>query len=86
MEIVRISGVELTYEEALKLYQSGRKFLVTYSKITEIVEGRNGEMKGKVIYIQKGGKLAKRGRFHALSWKEVQSLLYGTDQKVEVEA
>lgn len=77
MEIVKISGVELTYEKALNLYKSGRKFLVTFSKITEIIEGRDGEMKGKVIYIKKGGGLTKRGRYHAMSWDGVQALLYG---------
>lgn len=71
MEIIKIGNVELTEEEAVKLCSEG-KFLITYSKIYQLVsDGKR--IHGKVIYTQRG--LARRGRYYAFTGKEINHLL-----------
>ena len=77
MQIVKIGPVELTMDDAEKLYTSGEKYLVTFSKIYQIhFSQAQKTYYGSVVYsCAKGANLAKRGRFHAFTAREVNNLL-----------
>jgi hypothetical protein len=71
--IQRIGNVELTFDEAFKLYQEN-KYIVTYSKIYQLFfSTAQNKVYGQVIYNQKG--LARRGRFYAFSGEQVNNLV-----------
>lgn len=72
--IIKIGTVELTEAEADRLYEEG-KYIVTYSKIYQLHRGGRGypHVYGQQVYHSKG--MTRRGRFHALTGKEVNDLV-----------
>ena len=73
MEIIKIGNVELTKEEAEKLYESG-KYIVTFSRIYQLhYSNAQKRVYGTEIYRQQG--MARRGRFYAMDAKTVNHLL-----------
>jgi len=73
MEIIKIGSVELTKEEAEKLYESG-KYIVTFSRIYQLhYSNAQKRVYGTEIYRQQG--MARRGRFYAMDAKTVNHLL-----------
>lgn len=73
MEIIKIGSVELTKEEAEKMYQEG-KYIVTYSKIYQLYySAAQQKVYGRQIYSQKG--LARRGRFYSMDGQTVNHIL-----------
>lgn len=75
--MVKIGNVQLTQEEAEKIYTSNRKYLVTYNKIYAIHHSTNAGYYGSVVYqlTKKGEHFTKRGRFFAYPASEVNHLL-----------
>lgn len=75
-QIHKIGSVELLEEDAARLYAE-KKYIVTYSKIFQIMPPSKGFplYHGHPVYTQNGGGLTRRGRFHALTGKEVNSLI-----------
>ena len=71
--IEKIGNVELTRSEAEQLY-SENKYIVTYSRIFQIFfsETQNS-FYGHELYYKPG--MAGRGRFYALTGKEINNLL-----------
>ena len=73
MDIVKIGNVELTTAEAARLYIED-KYIVTFSKVYSIEYSMaQKRYYGRVVYAYPG--MAKRGRFHALTAKEVNHLI-----------
>lgn len=73
MKIVKIGTVELTEEEAYKMYEEG-KYIVTYSKIYQLFySAAQKRVYGQQIYSQKG--LARRGRFYSMDGETVNHIL-----------
>ena len=77
MEIIKIGSVELSPQEAENLYYSGRKYLVTYTRIYQIHYSQaQRRFYGQEISRAKPGcNYARRGRFHAYTAKDVNNLL-----------
>lgn len=75
-QVHKIGPVELLKEDVMRLYAE-KKYIVTYSKIFQIMppSKRTPLYHGHLIYTQNGGGLTMRGRFHALTGKEVNSLI-----------
>lgn len=76
MNIIKIGNIELTEEEAARLYQGGRRYLVAYSKIYALDYSVNAGYHGRIIYRrpEKGG-YTRRGRFFAYPASEINHLL-----------
>ena len=73
--IVKIGRVELTEEEAQKIYEEG-KYIVAASKIYQIHYSRNAGYYGSVVYKEPYGKsFTRRGRFYVMSGEEVNRML-----------
>lgn len=73
--IVKIGRVELTEEEAQKIYEEGR-YIVAASKIYQVHYSRSAGWHGSVIYKEPYGKaFTKRGRFYVMSGEEVNQML-----------
>ena len=71
--IVKIGTVELTADEAFRLYEN-HKYIVTYSKIYQLFYSQAQQcVYGRPIYESPG--LARRGRFHTLTGAEINRLL-----------
>lgn len=72
--IIKIGNVELTEEEAYRLYTE-RKYIVTYSRIYQLhfSENLKGNIYGTEIYYCKG--MARRGRYFAMDANTVNNLL-----------
>lgn len=71
--IIRIGSVELTEEEALRMYEK-KLYIVTYSNIFELHYSDSlKRVCGRQIYHEPG--LARRGRFHAISGEAVNRLV-----------
>ena len=77
MEIIKIGPVELSPNEAENLYNSGRKYLVTYTRIYQIHYSQaQRRFYGQEIFRAKPGcNYARRGRFYAFTAKEVNDLI-----------
>lgn len=77
MKIIRIGRVELTEDDARRLYEAG-KYILTYSKIYAVCYSENAGCYGHEVYrtVTKGkGGMCLRGRWHALSAADVNHLL-----------
>lgn len=78
MDIVRIGPVELTLEDAQKMYEE-KKYIVTYTKIFSIKYSQaQKRFYGLCMYTydRKGGPgMTRRGRFYALPACEVNRLV-----------
>ena len=75
--IIRIGRVELTEDDARKLYEEG-KYILTYSKVYAVCYSKNAGYYGHEVYrtTTKGcGGMCRRGRFHALTAAEVNNIL-----------
>lgn len=70
-EIIKIGNVELTREEAERLFND-RRFIVTYSKIYCLVY-KAGHIRGKEVYTSKG--MTRKGRFYALTGEQINDLV-----------
>ena len=72
--IIKIGTVELYESEANKMYEDGM-YIVTYSKIYQLMKGGNGypHVYGREIYHKPG--MARRGRFHVFSAADVNDLV-----------
>ena len=70
-KIIRIGRVELTVEDAERLY-SENKYIITYSKIYKLIRKKNGDVGGKELIYYPG--MMRRGRFYA--WPENLALEY----------
>lgn len=94
MKIVKIGGVELTPEEAMKYYQEER-YIVNYGGIYQLhYSAAQRTVYGNKIYTGKG--LTRKGRFFAMDAQTVNHLVgfklvrengeedkeYGTDHRV----
>ena len=77
MEIIRIGNVELSPGEAEKLYYSGEKYIVTFSRIYQIHYSQaQRRFYGQEIFrAMPGNNYARRGRFYAYDAKGVNWLL-----------
>ena len=77
MNVIKIGNVELTENDAENLYTSGKKYLVTYSKIYEMkYSPAQKRYYGSVICTAgTGSNYARRGRFYAYTAKDVNWLL-----------
>ena len=78
--VLKIGTVELLEEDAKRLYESGEKYLVTYSTIYEIKYSANLDYHyyGHAVYKHstKGqGGMTHRGRFFAYTAAQVNNLL-----------
>lgn len=73
MEVIKIGNVELTEKEAWELYEN-KMYIITYSKIYQLHYSQaQQKVYGQEIYHQKG--LARKGRFHKLTAKEINHLV-----------
>lgn len=63
MKIVRIGSVELTEQEAERLYAEGR-YIVTYSTVYKVIK-TGDRIHGKTVHKAKG--MTRRGRFYAMT-------------------
>jgi len=76
--MVKIGSVELTEREAFRLYEE-HKYIVAYKRVFELrYSAAQGRVYGSQIYeVPYRGQcgLTKRGRFFAMSAKEVNHLL-----------
>lgn len=73
MEIVKIGGVELTPQEAEKYYFEG-KYIVTRTRIYQLFySNAQKRVYGQSIYHSDG--MTKRGRFFAMSGRDVNHLI-----------
>ena len=71
--IVRIGSVELTEQEAYELYER-KIYIVAYSRIYQLHYSQaQKRVYGQEIFYQKG--LARRGRFHKLTGRDVNHLV-----------
>jgi len=81
MTVIRIGGIELTQDEARDLYDSGRRYLISYNTITEMTyDAKTDCFGGKVICRKpKGQKLGftRRGRFYSFTKEEIDGFLKG---------
>jgi len=76
MDIIKIGTIELSGFEAERLYESGKRYLVTYSKIYALDYSVNAGYHGRLIYKrQEKGGFTRRGRFFAYPASEVNHLL-----------
>ena len=79
MDIVKIGPVELSPDEAEKLYYSGEKYIVTFSRIYQIHYSQaQRRFYGQEIFRAMpgpGNNYARRGRFYAFTAEKVNSLL-----------
>lgn len=76
-KIVRIGRVELTENDAQKLYED-KKYIVTYSAIFQLFYSANAGVYGQKIYqiATKGtGGFTRRGRFYAMDAKSINELV-----------
>ena len=73
--IVKIGRVELTEEEAQKIYEEG-KYIVAASKIYQVHYSKNAGWCGSVVYKEPYGKaFTRRGRFYVMGGEEVNRML-----------
>ena len=77
MDIIKIGPVELSPQEAEKLYYSGEKYIVTFSRIYQIhySQAQRRFYGQEIIRATPGNNYARRGRFHAYDAKDVNWLL-----------
>lgn len=78
MDIMKIGPVELTMQDAEQLYESGKKYLVTYSAIYQMMYSQaQKRYYGHCIYRPpiKGEHLTRRGRFFAYTAADVNHLM-----------
>ena len=68
--MVKIGSVELTLEEAKRLFDEGR-YIVTFSKIYKIVP-RGNTFYGKSVHTGHG--MTRRGRFYAMTAETVNNV------------
>ena len=76
-EIVKVGTVELYKSEAEKLYHEG-KYIVQYNKIFQIMYSiAQNQYGGYLLYRkpEKGMGFTKRGRFVAMTGKQVNEML-----------
>lgn len=73
---VKIGNVELTDNEALKLYKEHR-YIVTYKSVYQLFYSQNvgGVYGNKIYYHYNTLPLTKRGRFYAMTAREVNKLI-----------
>lgn len=71
-KVVKIGRVELTENEVKKLYEEG-KYICNYSGVWQIFYNENAGFSGQLIIHYKG--LASRGRFYALTAKEINNVI-----------
>lgn len=73
--IVKIGRVELTEEEAQKIYEEG-KYIVAASKIYQVHYSKNAGWYSSVVYKEPDGKsFTRRGRFYVMGGEEVNRML-----------
>ena len=75
--MVKIENIELTEAEASEYIRTGKRYLVTYSRIYYIDYSVNAGYHGSEIYRtpNKGEHLTRRGRFYAYNEHEVNHLI-----------
>jgi hypothetical protein len=73
MDIVRIGNVELTEEQAFKLYEE-KLYIVTYSKIYAL-HYSNAQKRVYESEIYRSPGMTRRGRFHKLTAADVNRLI-----------
>lgn len=72
MNIIRIGNVELTEQEAERLYNAD-KYIVTYGAIYKLIKtARFPQVHGKAIHKEKG--MTRRGRFYAMDAETIQNV------------
>lgn len=76
-QIVKIGPVEFTTEEAKKLYESGKCYIITYTKIYTInYDETKSKFYGKQFFQTKNGEnFTRRGRFYAMNKDDATELL-----------
>lgn len=72
MKIIKIGNVELTEQEAQRIYDEGR-YIVTYSKIYMLRKAAE-TFKGRVVYRTSEGGMTRRGRFYAMDNETVHNV------------
>ena len=80
MEVLKIGPVELYKTDAEKLYNDGKRYLVTYSAIYQInFSQAQNKYYGSVLFrpASKTEHYTRRGRFFAYSASDVNNLLGG---------
>lgn len=71
--IIKIGSVELTEDEAFKLYEEN-KYIITYSKIYQLFYSQaQKRVYGQQIYYSKG--MCRKGRFFVYTGEEINHLL-----------
>lgn len=75
MKIIKIGRIELTETEAQRIYESGRKYLVTSTRIYEVRYSVNAGYYGTQIYYDGKTRFCKPGRFYKFSASEVNNIL-----------
>ena len=70
--LVKIGSAELTEESVKALYED-KKYICTYKGVYQLFYSKNTGYYGKLVIYSKN--LAKRGRFYALSAREVNNVL-----------
>ena len=76
--IVKIGSVEMYENDLPELYESGRIYFVTYSKIYQLMWANNYGWYGQLVYTKptKGGMgFTRRGRFYVQTAKQVNKWL-----------
>ena len=75
--IIKIGNIELTEEEAERLYTAGKVYLITYRKIYILEYSKNAGYHGRVLYIRSTNcePFTKKGRFYAYTAAQTNHLI-----------